>query len=120
MKRKEDWNLPTQQELFRPILEVGARYPTGNHISVYYKECKEFFPHLKEDDFNGKTGAYTGNAWQIQIRYAKKKLEYDLKYMVANLARGFWQISNAGMKALEQMRAGTWERPKKGRKGVRQ
>lgn len=120
MPSKKDWNLPDQEELFQPILEIGLKYPAGNLTPVWYHECRAFFPHLKESDFLLTTGENKENAWKLQIRFAKKKLEYDLKYMIANLPTGFWKISNAGARALEQMRAGTWTRPKKGRKGVRQ
>lgn len=102
--------LPTQEELFQPILEVAMKYPAGAFTAVWYKECKAFFPHLTEEDYAQKT-AKGENAWKLQIRYAKKKLEYDLKYMIANIPHGFWRISNAGAKALLEMQAGTWKRP---------
>jgi len=105
--------LPTQEELFRPILEVALKYPAGAFTAVWYRECKAFFPHLTEEDFAQKTKETKKgeNAWKLQIRYAKKKLEYDFKYMIANLPRGFWRISNAGARALLEMQAGTWKRP---------
>lgn len=106
-------NLPTQEELFQPILEVAMKYPAGAFTAVWYRECKAFFPHLTKKDFEQTTGKNGENAWKLQIRYAKKKLEYDMKYMIANLPNGFWRISNAGSDALKQMREGTWVKPEK-------
>lgn len=112
-------NIPKQEELFQPVLEVALKYPAGAFTAVWYRECKAFFPHLTQEDFSQKTGRNGENAWKLQIRFAKKKLEYDLKYMIANLPEGFWRISNAGARALQEMRAGTWVHPKD-RKQVRQ
>lgn len=111
--------IPEQEKLFRPILEVGIQYPAGSQTKTWYNECKTFFPNLTERDFRKVTGKNKENAWRLQIRYAKKKLEYNYKYMKANLPRGFWCISNAGARALKEMQAGTWV-PPKSRKDVRQ
>jgi len=110
---------PTQEEMFRAVLEVGIKYPTGNLIGVFYRECKKYFAYLPVSYFQKNTGETNANLWKVQLRFAKKKLEYDMKYMVTNLSPGIWQISNAGAKALLEMRAGTWVKPKT-RKEVRQ
>jgi hypothetical protein len=88
-------------------------------LQQLYKECKALFPNLTAADFALRTGKKPENAWNLQVRYSKKKLEFDCKYMVANLPPERVQISNAGMKGLEEMRAGTWVHPKD-RKEVKQ
>jgi len=116
---KKKWNLPSQAELFKPILEVAAKYPAGTTLGVLYEDCKAFFPNLTPKDFALQTGKVPENAWNVQIRYAKKKLEFDCKYLLANGPRGHVHISNAGMQALTEMQAGTWTKPTS-RKKVRQ
>lgn len=107
---------PTQEELFHPILTICMKYPAGNLTKVWYAELKAFFPHLTKKDFEAVTGKNKENEWQLQIRFSKKKLEYDYKYMVANLPHGFWRISNAGAKAWREMEAGTWVPPESRKK----
>ena len=116
---KKDWNLPPQQALFRPILEIAAKYPAGTTLQTVYEQCKPFFPHLTAADFALLTGETPENAWKLQIRSAKKKLEFECKYLLANGPRGHVHISNAGMQALTEMQAGTWTKPTS-RKKVRQ
>jgi hypothetical protein len=111
VKKRSLGNLPTQVQLFRAVLEVGLKYPAGNFTAAWYRECKLFFPELTKEDYAQTTGGNEENAWKLQIRFAKKKLEYDYKYMIANLPTGFWRISNAGAKALLEMRDGTWKQP---------
>ena len=122
MAKRRTSGIPTQEELFYPILAVAMRYPAGNFTAVWYNECKDFFPDLKPKDFQRTTGNNNENEWKIQIRFAKKKLEYDFKYMIANEPRGFWRVSNAGAKAYREMVAGTWTKPEipEARKSTRQ
>lgn len=101
---------PTQQNLFYPILETLLKFPAGIHISQLYKKLEPYFPEMKSDDFAEVTGKNPESAWRLAVRWAKKKMTHDHKWLVANLPRGMCQISNAGRKAYDKMKAeGKWE-----------
>ena len=85
-------------------------------ISRLYTKLEKYFPEMKREDFyTARTGEKPENAWRLTVRWAKKKMTYDHKWMVANLPRGMCQISNAGRKAYDAMKAGGGEwKPKYG------
>lgn len=95
---------PTQQNLFYPILETLLKFPAGIHISQLYKKLEPYFPEMTSADFAEATGKKPESAWRLAVRWSKKKMTYDHKWLVANLPRGMCQISNAGRKAFDQMK----------------
>ena len=100
---------PTQQNLFYPILETLLKSPAGLTLAQLYKKLEPYFPEMTSADFAEATGKDPESAWRLAVRWAKKKMTYDHKWLVANLPRGMCQISNAGRKAFDKMKAeGKW------------
>lgn len=100
--------VPTQQNLFWPILDVLHKYPTGLPLQALYERVKTYYPTLRSEDYEARTGKHKSNAWQLQIRFAKKKMEHNHRWLVKNLSPGMCQLSVRGQKEWAALSEKNW------------